>query len=239
MNCGCDLSKAFTKIVQEVRCERCDGLLYTREVHRKGDNRVKLAGPCHDCKQESRSRVSAAYQREGNPNWKGGTWADRTYLSPSELSAFFSQRMKEANPMARPDVRQRVSETLRERYESGEIVRKRGPEHPLWRGNREPLFVVRTRLRLWIHRVMRRDRWQCTRCEAKGTLEVHHQGRTFQNFVEETMGEFGWSTLADKDVSSPVFQRFADRIVEKHSLADGQTYCPPCHADVDEQRRVG
>ena len=84
--------------------------------------------------------------------------------------------MRVNNPMFNVETAKRMSATVNSKIESGERVYKRGPEHHLWKGNRDFNNVCRCQLyQVWTKVILKRDNFKCTCClKGSGGLQVHH-----------------------------------------------------------------
>lgn len=224
----------FRTYVQESRCRHC-GLLLRADMKYitaapQPIRRVEVCGPCH-----SKSSAASKFGPK-NPNWKGGKKKAR--MTKDEVSRSFSRRMKRSNPMKNAETKRKMSETLKKRHKLGWIRFPTGPAHWLWKGNREPSFVIRARIKPWVKDVLKRDQFRCILCGKKRGLEVHHL-RSFKDIVEEERIRLGLGRLSTLDVSSEDFQRLCQAVFEAHRLSDGETLCDECHSKKDKARRIG
>lgn len=237
-NCGCDFSKNWDVVLQERRCRNCDALMEPVEVRHTNAATIRRVDLCEACKSLSSEKRAVSKRGPLNPNWKGGCADTRTTEEKQQAVATARQRtadrMRQNNPMKNPAIRAQVSQTRL----ASEKKYTTGPDHHLWRGNREPAFVLRTAIQPWVRQVMRRDKFRCVRCGAKRPLEVHHAGRTFADIIKEALEIVGCVALEQLDVSGEMFARIREYVVSAHTLELGITYCRSCHALVDPQRRV-
>lgn len=144
------------------------------------------------------------------------------------------KRMSISNPMKQEEVKDKVAETMRNKYRCGEIVSKKGPEHPNWKGNRSLNSSIRVRLLEWRKDVMARDGWKCTECGANKKIEVHHLEK-----LSHIIDRFTEKPLNQYDVNSKEFSNLREVVATYHNnnLQIGETLCVDCHASKDEQRR--
>ena len=78
--------------------------------------------------------------------------------------------------MKNKDVADKVSKTLKLKYENGEIIRPLGKLSPLYKGNRTRSYSIRDRLKEWKVRHLKECYYTCQRCLKRGgKLEVHHE----------------------------------------------------------------
>lgn len=221
----------FQEIEQSILCRKCGSLIETVRRKKTKTSDGLRTGLCDSCRSIGLKTRSEIKKGDRNPNWKGG------YVYQPRGKGKIIKRMIESNPMMDPTVAAKVRTTKRNRIESGELTYKSGMSHHLWKGNRKPSFVLRSRLLNWTKTVMTRDGFRCTDCGAKGSLEVHHV-RPFKDIVDGVIKSTKSAKLGDMDVNSEEFARFADLVVSEHRLSDGVTYCKPCHARNDSRRRI-
>lgn len=151
-----------------------------------------------------------------------------------EVRKRFSDRMKTNNPMFDHTSKSKMMSTFKRRVENGEIVYNHGPNHHLWKGNRQFSDLCRQLLYpIWTRKILDRDNYCCTICTSKKKLQVHHV-KPLRFFIEETKKlnniEVSIDTLDDK-----IRFNLAVEIVNKHKLEDGITVCSACHCEIDEK----
>ena len=147
----------------------------------------------------------------------------------------FSERMKKNNPMFNPKTVEKVKKTQKKLRQEGKIVFKNGPEHHLWRGNRDFNNSCRCRLyTLWVLKVMERDWFRCTKCGTKNKIQVHHI-KPLRQFIKLIMKKYCITSFSKIDSSK--WQPFIDEIVSLHKLSDGITVCEKCHEVIDPYYR--
>lgn len=227
--------RGFSEVRQTVTCRKCGASLYVVTKKLTKTNQSHAVGFCEQCRQNLHKRRSEVKRGSLNPNWKGGV--RKTRKTPEQLRLERSERMKRNNPMKSPETAKKVGNTIRSLIAAGELTHRKGPGHHLWKGNREPSFVIRARLSPWVRAVMARDSFRCVDCPKRRNLEVHHT-KAFDAIVEECRTELGLGRLVDMDVNSVEFGRLSDLVVAKHDLSIGITYCKPCHAKHDSRRRI-
>lgn len=149
-----------------------------------------------------------------------------------------SDNMKDNNPMFCPNIRTKVSNTIKQKIELGKIVYKRGKDHHLWKGNRPFNLVCRSRLYpTWIYKVMERDKFLCTKCGSNRDLHVHHI-RFLRTIIENVLQRNDIKSIKDVDVSSNLYENLIQSVINEHNLCDGITLCKSCHAKIDSRYRA-
>lgn len=222
--------RALTTVEQTVTCRRCSTPMHTITKKNTHTATTLSTGLCDPCREVSKERQSEVKRGSSNPNWKGGVEPVRKGM------AGVVARMRVSNPMHSPSVAARVRATKRHLIATGRLTYRRGARHHLWKGNREPSFVLRSRLLGWVKAVMARDGFRCTVCQAHRDLEVHHV-TPFRTVVETCVAELGLPPLRDVGVNTDAFQKLSDLVVARHTLSDGITYCKAHHAANDSRRR--
>ena len=231
-NCGCPVVRKFRRTIQEMRCRTCDTFLGFRVVCVTRKASVLRSDLCGRCRAMSLLSLSLSMVGEKNPHWSGGR---KKRMTLDQVRQFLSLRMKANNPMKSAVNREKMVATMKSRTYS----RKRGAAHWLWRGNREPSFVLRARLNPWIKSVLARDGFKCVRCGRNRNLEVHHRTVSFADIASDATVAIGVNSLDSVDVSSETFNRISEYVVARHDLSVGETLCKTCHAEVDPRRRIG
>lgn len=190
-------------------------------------------------------KISDEKKGDKNPNYKKNlkTFTYERYgklitvrrEEPPEMPEETSARMKKNNPMFDVEVREKVGITLRSRYENGEIKVKTGKDNPLWKGNRKPSFIIRTRLNKWVRSILERDDFTCKNCGLRGgKLEVHHI-ESFSSIIKK----FSIKPLKDYNVNSEEFEKLIQDVIDYHQNNDvGITYCVKCHSEIDKKRHI-
>jgi len=151
-------------------------------------------------------------------------------------SNIFRYNMIKNNPMFRKDVKSKVSNALKEGYNTGRIKKKLGIDNPNWRGTRT--FSNYCRLRLyhsWIFPIMKRDKFKCTKCGSNKQLQVHHINE-LRNIIKFILSENNISNIEDLS-GSYKYDELIEQVVNIHTLSDGITVCHDCHKLIDERYR--
>lgn len=230
VDCGCFVFKEEKNITKKQSSERFD--VYCQY--------------CHD-KQKEKTRIkrSARMTGENNPQWK----PDKERIQLSEEEKIIKRqriieearlRMSTNNPMFFDEVKEKVRNTIKQKYEIGEIKKKFGKNNPLWKGNRIYGQIIRTRLIEWIKQVMERDDFTCQECGKRGVvLEVHHVV-PLRILNKKFIKMFGYDSFQEIDKNGVDFSNICDKIVEYHDnhLEIGITYCKECHAKNDKFRKI-
>jgi len=235
-------------------CDKC-----RKETFKKYSERMKLNtnpaiqkfGRKKDCIIEERfDRILDHIIRDESKNIIGyitRNFHDKTlsYLSNEEyekaklerkLESYktTSERMRKNNPMKNPEIRKKVTETIKLGYATGKIKKKFGKESPIWKGKRNRFQTIRTRLYIeWTRPIMERDNFACKLCgKTKCRLEVHHNEETFDNIMEKVLRNKNVNNLSDDEFEDLIIQTIA-----YHKNIDGITVCVPCHKKIDSKRR--
>ncbi len=223
----------YEKIKVAVHCKGCNRYLHSVTKSKTRNITTIKSGYCFNCTEKSKMKLSLSKQRTNNPNWNPNK-ITRIPLSKKELS----RRMVVNNPMYDPEIVKRVSNTLKEGYASGRIVKRFGKDSPTWRGNRYFGQVVRTRLKNWIRSVMERDNFTCQRCGVRGgRLEVHHEV-PLRDIINMYLTKYGYIKGFDIDIDSDDYSSILTEIYDHHdtNLSIGTTLCSSCHSEIDNKR---
>lgn len=192
-----DKITTFTETIeQQIVCKYCGKLLRTETKKKTAKTKEILAkGVCEDCKRINREK-SSKRMKEDNPMKnpevaeKMGDTKRRQYEElcalegripgkrrdyKGETPEMLRERMRLNNPMFNPETRKKVSETFKRKIEAGEIKYVKGPEHHLWKGNRNFNKAVRVELRSWVKKEFEKASYTCQKCGKTHTeLHVHH-----------------------------------------------------------------
>ena len=152
---------------------------------------------------------------------------------PRETKEQTSERMKLKNPMSIPLARASASKTMKERIELGEITYKKGPDHHLWKGNRDFNNTCRCQLYpAWTKKILHRDSYSCTRCQSSNVkLQVHHTV-PLREIIQEVRERHGIDTFMN--VPSSEWQPYIEEVLSMHKMSYGITVCGKCHAVIDK-----
>jgi hypothetical protein len=150
----------------------------------------------------------------------------RKYCSKVCSSHAVSKRMKETNPMKNKNTALKVGKIIKQKYKNGEIKKVIGKDHWLYKGNRGLNLEIRTRLYpAWTKLVLERDKFRCTKCDKRTTLQVHHI-RPLRDIID---------LFLTKKLSKEELIR---EVIKEHKLSDGITLCKKCHSEIDERYRI-
>jgi len=142
-------------------------------------------------------------------------------------------RMKINNPMFKSETRLKVKKTLDEKIKSGIIKYKTGPEHHLWKGNRQNNSVIRTRLKNWKKSVLEKFDYKCYHCESNINLEIHHI-EPLRNIIKK----FTDKPLKEYNQDSKEFENLIFILINYHFNSNiGVCLCDKCHSQVDKFRK--
>ena len=193
----------FQKVRQTVICKDCNKVIEVREKNKTKEIPHVVYGLCDDCKlkhKEVFKRTASERMKKNNPMkdkkiaQKMGDAIHAKYIErcekegvtpkvrqitrydeEKETPLHLKMRMMAHNPMFDEEVKKRASMTLRERIKNGEIIYKKGKDHPLWKGNRNFNKSVRIELRNWVKQKFEEANYTCQICgKAKTELHVHH-----------------------------------------------------------------
>jgi len=249
------LLKKYELMEVSVLCRVCGEEMYKEYKNKTIGKNTRVGKTCCECKRISLLQKSAR-MRSNNPmktaqvraavasSISGEKKHPEDYqtirssvprMSQEEVSKLLSERMSgDSNPMKCPEVRDKVAQLLKTKYKTGEIKCPSGPEHWLWKGNRERSQTIRSRLYpTWIRPILERDDFTCCRCKKRGgRLEVHHVDPSFQDIVEKHLNGKKLVNLTESE-----FSQFSDEIVKLHKNVVGITYCRKCHLQVEHESK--
>lgn len=221
------------EIIQTINCKYCNCFINTKikKVNIFGKNTVatEIKRVCIECKTKNFKDWGERQTGENNTNWKEikSTKRNRKYTDDERKI-----KMSIYNPMKNKDVADKVSKTLKLKYENGEIIRPLGKLSPLYKGNRTRSYSIRDRLKEWKVRHLKECDYTCQRCLKRGgKLEVHHE----TPFRELLKLELNGRIL--EDISYEDFEILCTNIVEQHKNIKGTVLCIPCHKIIDEYRK--
>lgn len=207
----CEYCKSHPKMIdREIRCAVCKKLLGIETVHDTYQVRnIKYIRYCKECKAKRMLEIKA------------------------EMVA----RMKTVNPMFNQDMKDKVSNTLKEKIKNGEISYVSGKDHYLFKGTRVFNADVRSHLySLWIKPILERDGFRCRHCGSTRNLQVHHI-RPLRDICAKALDEVGVhvkSTLITRDtIGNDLYEKALEKAIADHKLEDGITLCKACHEKED------
>lgn len=156
-------------VLEEGVCEECK-----QKAYHESSERMKLYNPMfnEECKSKSIDTRKQNYlelcEKEGRTPYVRKD-------AKGETKEMMKERMRLNNPMFNPEIRKKVSETIKHKIASGEITYLKGPENPLWKGNRIFNKSVRIELRPWVRHEFEKANFTCQKCGKTHTeLHVHH-----------------------------------------------------------------
>lgn len=239
-------NKNFETQTKKSFCKKCGKFLF--EEKKKVTKKIKddnISFLCGACKLENRKNLSEKMKGEGNPNWN--PFVERTVLTEEEkvikrkeTKERISKRMRLNNPMFNPETVNKMAETMKQKYENGDIKRKLGKDNPLWKGNRNHDLTIRARLKKWVRLILERDNFTCQECKIRGDrLEVHHN-KPLRKINQEFAEKYGFSSINEIDINSDIFKKISEEITDYHhtNAHIGITYCRKCHGKIDKQRHL-
>jgi 5-methylcytosine-specific restriction endonuclease McrA len=202
-------------------------------------------------RDKTRARVSESLKRLYNEGIISSPFQDKAILRKALKNSAETQddpdwqkkhrmqmydRMKNDNPMSREDVRNKVSQTLRNKYESGEIKKTVGKDHWLWKGNTKFNKYVRSQLyQPFVRKVFERDNFTCQICGKRGGMLHAHHEKPLQDIIKEVLEKHGYSYNGFDDfVNEDEFVIMAQEVVKSHKVQYGITVCPKCHGVIDK-----
>jgi hypothetical protein len=232
------MQKHYHRIV----CKDCNAIIFEKvkygsksvsKTHMKRCTSCSRTYRCEFHKRRSREKIIAK-SKETDKFEKRILANGREIYVDLQKEKAVKENMSVNNPMLRNDVKERVSETIRRKYRSGDLVSKKGPEHPSWKGNRSLNSSIRIRLLQWRKDVMARDGWKCKECGTNKKIEVHHLEK-----LSHIIDKFTEKPLSQYDINSTEFNNLREVVATYHNnnLHIGETLCVECHANKDEQRR--
>lgn len=223
-------SRFATRNKKQTIGQTCDGCKSLNK--RAASERLKINNPMF--KPENRAKVASTISGEQKQAVDYITPKNtRRKMSKGELKHFFSERMKNNNPMQNEKIRCKVSRSLKEGYKSGRIAKIKGVKHWLWKGNRDRCQTIRSRLfPVWTRLILERDNFTCCHCgHVGGRLEVHHSTLTFDEIVSQALRGRRMIDLSDEE-----FEDLSNTVVSKHKYMPGVTCCIRCHKKLDSRR---
>ena len=257
-NCRKVRTTNYKTVEQKILCKYCNTVLETATVKLTSKTLLEKHGKkvCDICKSKNRKKVSED-MKLNNPMFNKETvnkvrktrreiylakcnLENRVPYKPvsykGETREMMIQRMKTNNPMFKPEIKQKVSETLKARILSGEIVYKKGKEHPLWKGNRNFNKAVRIELRNWVKECFEKVNYTCQKCGKTHTeLQVHHL-EPLRDIISKYLQKFNYTQEYINDIEgTEEYFDFIKEIVKYHydNFDIGIVVCPECHSKLD------
>lgn len=221
----------YKEFEQNIICCKCGSIL--RAEKRKVTRKIiksKKGGLCQLCVDVNRKKASERMMGLNNPTVIKNGGILKVYpskMTPAEVSAFLSERMKNNNPMKNPEIAKKVGDKNKGRH------MPKGSNHGNWKGNRPRAHTIRTRLYpVWTFPNLQKANFCCEVCGVSGILEVHHESESFNDCLIRVLDGRDLKLLTDIE-----FKKFIDIIIEEHKMIKGLVVCPDCHRKVDEKRR--
>lgn len=251
------------KITQEIICQDCGKLIKTIEKYYNGKNVEKVYGLCEECRCEHKKKFSeeaSKRMRSNNPMKipeiakASGDALREKYLKKCAENGIIPHkrtvkkenpetieetrlRMSINNPMKRREVVEKVKKTKNEKIKNGDIIYKKGVEHPLWRGNRTLNKNIRTNLRKWVRSKFESCNFTCQECgKHGGELQVHHIV-PLQKIINDFLNEKNLTKEYLNSIEGTTeYINFIDEIVKYHNehYEIGIVVCPECHNKLDK-----
>ena len=201
-------------IKRKIKCKICNKIIGTERIRKKYNTKpVNSTNElCEACKKKNIKKKKKNYKN-------------------------CSLYMKKNNPMYNKDIRAKASKTIKKKIKEGEIIYKRGKEHPLYKGNRGFYADCRSMLyKEWVIKILTRDKFKCTICKKQKNLQVHHI-RPFRKIVKIILCRNRIKNNKNINPNSFLYWNLIDQIIKEHNLDDGITVCNKCHGDIDERYR--
>ena len=159
------------------------------------------------------------------------------FTYPKTAKKRLSFRMRINNPMSNQLVANKARNTLINKYNSREIVKKKGIDHWLWKGNRNFNKAVRIELRNWVKSVFKQKNYTCEVCGVTNTvLHVHHK-IPLRDIISKYLQENKLTIEYINSIEgSDNYFKIIDNIVDLH-YKDTENIaivvCPKCHSKLD------
>ena len=259
------LHKQYKTIEQTIICKQCGTEIEKRTKCITGPNaRSIVYATCGDCKKENRlknSLASSIRMKENNPMFnkeiakKSGDKTREKYLkkcaelgitpNPKHIKKEVKETKEETalrmhlnNPMYNEAIKQKMSQTYKQRVANGEITYKKGKDNPLWKGNRTLNKHVRVNLRKWVRIKFEKSNFTCqengeNHCE----LQVHHL-IPLRDIIDTFLKKYNTNSQ-DILQNEQLLKTFTEDIVAYHYEHPeiGIVVCPKCHHKLDKQYR--
>ena len=227
-----------TKIIS-VCCIRCKKTIREEERKITKTETKVFKSLCLECKKESGELKSISKRGELNPNWNGGRKnhkRKKKFETKEEMKIAFSNRMKESNPMFNEEVKKKSIETRNNKIKNGLLIYKRGKEHHLYKGTREPKREIVKYLSDWRKQILKEANFTCNECKHRGgKLEIHHL-EPFREIIDKFISS---KELKKLSIESNEFFNLKDKIIQYHfdNNQIAEVLCEKCHIEKDEYRK--
>jgi len=224
------------KIIGRTNCDECNKKNYEDMLKReRSDERTKANSSWMKTNNpmfDPRTRAKVASTKSGEEKDVDDYLICKKDLKKETLEDT-RHRMRINNPMFNADTREQVTRTFNKRIKDGLITYKRGPDHHLWKGNRDFANACRSQLyKAWIYPILERDEFKCVRCDSKKDLQVHHL-YPLRTILEEIKKDYAIEDLS-KISTTDNFHIIQD-VVGRHTLDMGVTLCASCHCKEDSR----
>ena len=144
------------------------------------------------------------------------------------------QRMKTNNPMKDRSISSKVSDTIKSKIKSGDIIYNKGKDHHLWKGNRDNNHFIRSRLTDWIKYNLKNANFKYSICESTKNLEVQ-----YDEPLRDIILRFTTKNLSEYSQNSCEFENICNQVEDYHRNNDiGQVLCKLCHSKRDSYRKI-
>ena len=254
------------KIKQSVICKDCGKIIEIREKNKNNRTLDIVYELCDDCKfkHKEKFKLEASKRMTNNNPMKDKRVANKMAESlhkhhiekwifegkqikpithtksndEKETPLETKMRMTLQNPMFRKETREKMSETLKEKIANGEIIYKKGKEHPLWKGNRNFNKSVRVELRKWVKEKFFESNFTCQICgKTKTELHVHHL-KPLREIIDDYLNTHNLTIeyLNGIEGSNEYFNIIQEIVNYHNENKDvGIVVCPECHNKLDKQ----
>jgi hypothetical protein len=146
-----------------------------------------------------------------------------------------SLRMRLNNPMKDFRVSEKVTATIKRKIANGELVYKRGKEHPLFTGYTSFKRIVKYSLSKWIKSKLEQQNYTCQKCNRRGGyLHVHHI-EPFRDIIKKFLIKNN-TNINDIILGDDKCNMLVDEICKYHidNPDIGMVVCEKCHEEVDK-----
>lgn len=152
----------FIQVEKEIKCKHCGKLIETVIKNKTKTTNESFSGVCDECRQKTLEETSERMKLY-NPSYEHSLTKEEYEIKIKEKQEYNSdenkllrklefikrtkERMTTNNPMFNPETVKKMTTTIKSKIKSGELVYKKGIEHPLYKGNRNFNKQVRIELR--------------------------------------------------------------------------------------------